>query len=87
LHQPFKGVFIEWVLTNTRIHDDFVSLKNRENEINYWSIIAIVKYQTAQDLVVYNNVGLICWFLSSYIQYAVKLANEKVAIPFWIPAF
>lgn len=87
LQQPIKGIFIDDILTHRRIHDGSVSIKNREHKTNYLSIVAIIKYQTAQDLVIYNNRKLIRWFLSGYMQYAFKLANEKESVPFCVPAF
>lgn len=87
LQQSFNGIFIDEILTHRRVHAGSVSIKNREDENNYLAIIATIKYQTAQDLVVYRNVGLIRWFLSGYMQYTFKLAIEKKSVPFWQPAF
>jgi glycosyltransferase involved in cell wall biosynthesis len=87
LHQPFKGVFIEEVLTHRRIHEQTLSVQNRKTESNYHFVIADLKYQTAQDLVVYNNIELIRWFLSGYMQYSFSLAKEKNTIPYKHSAF
>jgi len=87
LHQPFKGIFIDKVLTHRRIHNDSVSIKNREHKTNYLSIVSIIKYQTAQDLVIYNNEKLIRWFLSGYMQYAFSLVNEKQPVPYYKEGF
>jgi glycosyltransferase involved in cell wall biosynthesis len=87
LHQPLSGIFIDEVLTHRRIHENSVTVKNKKNETNYLSIIAALKYQTAQDLVIYNNTGLIRWFLSGYMQYSFKLATKKEFVPYCGPAF
>lgn len=87
LHQSVKGTFIKQILTHRRIHADSISVKNSENDIKYLSIIAVLKFQTAQDLVLYNNKKLIRWFLSGYIRYSFDLAKEKEPIPFCNPAF
>ncbi|RBN50311.1 glycosyltransferase family 2 protein [Flavobacterium psychrolimnae] len=84
---PFNGNFIDEVLTYRRIHENSVTVKNKKNETNYLSIIATLKYQTAHDLVIYNNVWLIRWFLSGYMLYSFKLAGENESVPFWQPAF
>lgn len=87
LHQSVKGAFIKQILTHRRIHADSISVKNSENNIKYLSIIAGLKFQTAQDLVLYNNKKLIRWFLSGYMRYSFDLAKEKEPIPFCKPAF
>lgn len=87
LHQPFKGVFINKIITHRRVHKNSISNKNGEDSKHYLSTIAILKIQTAQDLVLYNNKKLIRWFLSGYIRYSFDLAKEKEPIPFCKPAF
>lgn len=77
-----KGIFIDEVLTHRRIHHESVSHINRENDLNYFSIVAVIKYQTAQDLIVYENKELIRWLLSGYMQYAFKLALSKQQVPY-----
>jgi glycosyltransferase involved in cell wall biosynthesis len=81
LHQSLKGIFIKEILTHRRIHNDSITVKNSEDDIAYLSIIAILKFQTAQDLILYNNSKLIRWFLSGYMRYSFMLATEKVTIP------
>ena len=81
LYQSVKGTFIQQILTHKRIHADTITLKNSENDINHMSIIANLKYQTALDLVVYNDIKLIRWFLSGYMRYSFMLANEHATIP------
>jgi len=87
LLQNKNGIFINEILTHRRVHEGSVSVKNKENENNYFSVIATIKYQTAQDLVVYNNIDLIRWFLSGYMRYSFMLANENNAVPYKNAAF
>lgn len=87
LHQSVKGIFIKEVLTHRRIHNDSITVKNSENNIAYLSIIATLKFQTAQDLIAYENIELIRWFLSGYMRYSFMLATEKVTIPYKGEAF
>lgn len=87
LHQPFTGCFICMTLTHRRIHKDSVTTKSIENEIEFKRIITILKYQTAQDLIIYNDEKLIRWFLSGYMRYSFELGTQNVPVPFYIPAF
>ena len=87
LHLPINGVLINEVVTLRRIHTNSLSMQNGENSVNYFTKIANVKYQTAKDLVLYNNKKLIRWFLSGYVRYSFDLAKEKEPIPFCKPAF
>ncbi|WP_431243044.1 hypothetical protein ACQ9BO_25930 [Flavobacterium sp. P21] len=87
LQRSPKGEFVDHVLTHRRMHSNSISLINRENEINYLSIVATIKYQTAKDLIVFENRELIRWFLSGYMQYAFKLALNKQKIPFCKDAY
>jgi len=87
LHHTVNGALINEVLTHRRLHNNSIIYNNGEHTKNYAFKVAIVKFQTAKDLMVYNDVELIRWFLSGYMQYAFKLAIENEKIPFWIPAF
>ena len=87
MQQSFKSLFIDEILTHRRIHENSVTLKNQEDKNKYLAIIATLKFQTANDLVIYNNNELIRWFLSGYMQYAFSLANNKEEVPFCKPAF
>jgi hypothetical protein len=87
LHLPINGVLINEVVTLRRIHTNSLSMQNGENSVNYFTKKANVKYQTAKDLVIYNNKKLIRWFLSGYIRYCFDLAKENEPIPFCKPAF
>src|SRR5690606_35303191 len=87
LHQPFSGYFINETLTHRRIHNNSVTVKTIQNEINYEIIVSTLKYQTAKDLMIYNNKYLIRWFLSGYMRYSFQLGLKNVNIPFCIPAF
>lgn len=86
LHLSIKGIFINEVVTHRRIHENSITNKNGVNSANYLSKVANIKYQTAQDLVAYNNGKLIRWFLSGYMQFAFLLAKEKEDIPFYKPS-
>ncbi len=87
LQQPFDSIFIDKVVTHRRIHNRSVTVLNKENKTNYLSIMASLKYQTGQDLVVWKNDTLIRWFLSGYMQYAFDIAMRNGKIPFLLPAF
>lgn len=80
LNQPFKGKFISEIVTHRRIHNNTLTSMNGEGTLKFIHKIVNIKYQTAQDLVVYDNKELICWFLSGYMRYAfdVKLKKEDV---------
>jgi glycosyltransferase involved in cell wall biosynthesis len=82
LQNEVKGAFISQTLTHRRIHIDSISLKNRQNDINYMSILATLKYQTANDLVIYKNNTLIRWFLSGYMRISFDLALTRTGLPY-----
>lgn len=81
LSQCFKGEFINKIVTHRRIHTDTLTKTNDEKSLNYLNKISNIKYQTANDLVVYNNHELICWFLSGYMKNAYEMAILKQPIP------
>lgn len=72
--QDLKGVFIDKITTHRRIHNDSISVKNRINDIHYLFILSNIKFQTANDLIVFDNKDLIRWFLSGYMQISFDLA-------------
>lgn len=87
LHITKKGVFVNQVATHRRMHDDSLTTIHNIESSGYLLKIANIKIQTAQDLVVYNNVKLIKWFLSGYMQTSFKLALIKKQPPLKIEAF
>lgn len=87
LEQTQNGVLLADVLSKRRMHNNSISVLNRENENRYNQIIAAIKYQTAKDLVVYQDVQLIRWFLSGYMQYAFEIAKSKKQVPNSFAAF
>ena len=87
LHNKFKGEFLNQTLTHRRMHIDSISFKNKQNDLNYMSILATLKYQTANDLVVYDNKALIRWFLSGYMRISFDLALSQLVIPYKKDAF
>jgi hypothetical protein len=87
LQNEANGVFINQTLTHRRIHIDCISFKNKQNDINYMSILATLKYQTANDLVVYDNKALIRWFLSGYMRISFDLALTQSDLPHKMEAF
>jgi glycosyltransferase involved in cell wall biosynthesis len=87
LHYSIKGLFINEVLTHRRIHKDTLTGQNGEVTANYSIKIANLKFLTALDLVIYNDVKLIRWFLSGYMRYSFELANDNKRIPYKKEAF
>jgi glycosyltransferase involved in cell wall biosynthesis len=87
LHHSINGVFVNKVVTHRRIHSDTLTSRNGEDTANYFTKIANLKYQTAQDLIIYNNRNLIRWFLSGYMRYSFILANENKSVPYRSLAF
>jgi glycosyltransferase involved in cell wall biosynthesis len=87
LQNEVKGVFVNQILTQRRMHIDSISFKNKQNEISYMSILATLKYQTANDLVVYDNKALIRWFLSGYMRISFDLALTRTILPYKKEAF
>lgn len=87
LHETVKGSFINQILTHRRIHIDSLTIIFGVKNINYLSKIAKIKFLTARDLVFYNNIDLIRWFLSGYMQYSFDLANGNNKVPYQNAAF
>ncbi|HMR15433.1 MAG TPA: glycosyltransferase family 2 protein [Mariniflexile sp.] len=87
LSQPFRGAFVDKILTHRRIHSGSISTINKINNFAYDAIIANIKYQTAKDLVSYKNHVLIRWFLSGYMQYSFSLAQNNRQVPYKYSAF
>jgi glycosyltransferase involved in cell wall biosynthesis len=87
LHTSCKGIFINKTFTNRRIHNDSITNINGENSSNYLLKCANIKYQTANDLVVYDNKALIGWFLSGYMRISFDLALTQSVIPYKKDAF
>nr|WP_315134180.1 glycosyltransferase family 2 protein [uncultured Flavobacterium sp.] len=81
LHHTTKGSFINQILTHRRIHENSITIQNKINQTKHIQIIATLKFQTAKDLIFYDNKELICWFLSGYMQQAFALAKLKSFIP------
>jgi glycosyltransferase involved in cell wall biosynthesis len=82
LHTTTKGVFLDQILTRRRIHGNSITNKQVENEVENWRRIAVVKYQTAKDLVMYQNTDLIRWFLAGYMRYSFLIAGEQHMPPY-----
>lgn len=87
LHTDIKGKLINEVLTHRRVHTGSLSRESTENTFEFYSKTANVKFQTAGDLVKFDNEKLIRWFLSGYMQYAFKLALANKKIPHSNKAF
>lgn len=81
LHHTTNGAFINQILTHRRIHENSITIQNKINQTKHIQIIATLKFQTAKDLIFYDNKELICWFLSGYMQQAFALAKLKSFIP------
>ncbi|WP_188049575.1 glycosyltransferase family 2 protein [Flavobacterium sp. GP15] len=75
--QHLNGIFIKEVVTHRRLHKDSISIKNKLDKTNYMLIFANLKLETAKDLMVYNDLRLIKWFLSGYMQVSFDLALKK----------
>jgi glycosyltransferase involved in cell wall biosynthesis len=87
IHHSVNGALVNMVLTHRRIHNETLTGQNGEDTVNYFKKVANVKYQTAQDLIVYNNKNLIRWFLSGYMRYSFDLANQNKPVPYMGSAF
>ncbi|SDW72098.1 glycosyltransferase family 2 protein [Flavobacterium degerlachei] len=87
LHYKFKGVFVNQILSWRRLHSQSITTRKIENKQIYFKVICDIKYQTAQDLVTYNNHELIRWFLSGYMKNAFEMAVLKQTIPYKMEAF
>lgn len=87
LHYPLNGVFINQILSHRRIHLQSITSNKEENRLKYFFITTSIKYQTANDLVVYNNKDLIRWFLSGYMRISFDLALVKSVVPYKMEAF
>ena len=87
LNQSCKGEFLNVVVTHRRIHSDTLTHKNKNHSLKFVNKMLTIKYQTAQDLVVFENKKLICWFLSGYMQYAFEFATLKQTVIYKKDAF
>jgi len=87
LHQPFKCILLEEVLTYRRVHCETITTKKEEDKLNYFEIITSIKFQTANDLNFFKNKILICWFLSGYMQYAHEMSKMNKYAPNVFDAF
>ncbi|MBP2283044.1 glycosyltransferase involved in cell wall biosynthesis [Flavobacterium sp. CG_23.5] len=87
LQNEVKGDYVNQILTHRRMHNESISFINKQNDIEYQSIVANIKYQTANDLVVYDNKVLIRWFLAGYMRISFDLAIARVKPPYEKEAF
>ncbi|WP_370479364.1 glycosyltransferase family 2 protein [Tamlana flava] len=87
LEQPFKGMLLKDILTYRRVHNNSLTKMYDENSSLFFGKIVNIKFQTAKDLVEYNNKELIRWFLNGYMQNSFKLAMSKRKVPYKIHAF
>lgn len=88
LHLTTKGAFVKNLITLRRVHNDSLTKENDDtNNVNYLLKIANIKFQTATDLVLYNDVKLIKWFLAGYMRISFDLAVSKKEAPFKRKAF
>lgn len=87
LHHSINGFFIDEIVTHRRIHSDSLTSLNGKGTVTYYSKFTTLKFQTAQDLIAYENIELIRWFLSGYMRYSFDLALFKKIIPYKIEAF
>lgn len=87
LEKTQNGILLPNIVSKRRMHDNSISVLNRNNNSNYKKIVATIKYQTAKDLEVYKDIQLIRWFLSGYMQYAFEIAKSKNRPPYSFDAF
>ena len=87
LEQTQNGILLPDVLSKRRMHENSISVLNRENDNKYNQIVATIKYQTAKDLQAYEDIKLIRWFLSGYMQYAFEIATSRNKVPNRFAAF
>jgi glycosyltransferase involved in cell wall biosynthesis len=87
LEQTQYGILLPDVLSKRRMHENSISVLNRENDNKYNQIVATIKYQTAKDLQAYEDIKLIRWFLSGYMQYAFEIATSRNKVPNRFAAF
>lgn len=81
LHYPFKGIFVNKILSYRRTHSQSITSNKEKDVLNFMISIANIKFQTANDLVAFENHELICWFLSGYMKNAYEMAVLKQPIP------
>ncbi|TDE04580.1 glycosyltransferase family 2 protein [Flavobacterium hiemivividum] len=81
LNLSTKGLLIDQILTHRRVHNSTLTKIHGIKNISYITKIANIKYQTANDLLVYNNAKLVRWFMSGYMKSAFDIAVAKKEIP------
>ena len=87
LHLNTNGVWVNKILTHRRVHQDSLSSNIDTNSVEYFKKIAIIKFATARDIEVYDNINLKRWFLSGYMQYAFKIALKGKTPPYFENSF
>lgn len=87
LNQPFKGKFVDEIVTHRRIHSNTLTSLNGKDTLKFKNKIQNIKYQTAKDLIIFDDVELIRWFLSGYMNISYDLALKNEAILYKNEAF
>lgn len=87
LHLNTNGVWVNEILTHRRVHQDSLSSNIDMNSVEYFKKIATIKFVTARDIEVYDNLNLIKWFLSGYMHYAFKIALKGKRPPYFENSF
>jgi glycosyltransferase involved in cell wall biosynthesis len=87
LHVTTKGFLSSQIVTHRRVHNNSLTKIHGIENSKYFIKIANIKFQTAKDLIVYENRELIRWFLSGYMQFGFKLSLNKEKLPHYKPAF
>lgn len=80
LNKYSNGLFIDIILTHRRIHAKTLSCVGLDG-IDFFLKTLNIKFQTASDLVQFDNKKLIRWYLAGYMQYGFKLALNKEKVP------
>ncbi|MFT4668560.1 MAG: glycosyltransferase involved in cell wall biosynthesis [Flavobacteriaceae bacterium] len=83
LHKNNNGVFVNSILTHRRVHDDALTSTKGLNKLQENINVAEIKFYTFLDIEKFNDKDLIYWFLSGYMNYSFRIAEERQLPPYF----
>ena len=83
LHKNNNGVFVNSILTHRRVHDDALTSTKALTKLQENKNVAEIKFFTFLDIEEFQANDLICWFLSGYMNYSFRIAEERQLPPYF----